>query len=145
MALAFLDTEVSATQKAEMVAALSKSGEDSPAPRDNPIDEGIVSKLTRSHFVSLNTKKFFDAMQIKTHFLELDPGRWDSNEHYIISFHRVQQLKVVNDAADVSFIQNFNSVITNQEEQKQYLVVESRPQRFPVSKKSIIHTELLQV
>src|SRR6218665_1574175 len=102
-----------------MVEASSKSGEDSPAPRADPIDEGIVSQLTLSHFASLNTKKFFDAMQIETDFLEQDPGRWDSNEHYIISRKRVQQLKVVNYAAEcgASLIQNFNSVITNQEEQ----------------------------
>ncbi len=81
-------------------------------------------------------------MQIETDILEQDPGRLDSNEHYIISRKRVQQLKVVNDAAErgVYLIQNFNSVMTSQEEQSQYLlqVVESHRQRFPVSKKSII-------
>ena len=43
----------------------------------------------------------------------------------------------------VSLIQNFNSVI-NQEEQKQYLfqVVESHRQRLHVSKKSIIKIEI---
>src|SRR6218665_1642989 len=135
----FFDTKISAIQKAEIDEALSESGEDSPAPRADPIDEGIVSQLTISHFVSFNTKKFFDVIQIETDFLEQDPGRRDSNEHYISSRKRVQQLKVVSDAAErgVSLIQNFNSVITNQEEQKQHLlqVVESHRQRFPMSKK----------
>ena len=36
--VAFFDTEVSATQKTKMVTALSKSGEDSPPPRADPID-----------------------------------------------------------------------------------------------------------
>jgi len=85
-------------------------------------------------------------MQIETDFLEQDPGKWDSNEHNIISRNRVQHLKVVDDAAEcgVSLIQNFNSVITNKEEQKQYLlqVVESHSQRFPVSKKTIIFKNL---
>src|SRR6218665_53631 len=87
------------------------------------MDEGFVSQLTLSNVVSFNTKKFFDAMQIETDFLEEGPGRWDSNEHYMISHKRVQHLKVLNDAAErgVSLVQNFNSVITNQEEQKQYL------------------------
>ena len=79
--IGLFDTEVSATQKAEMVEALSNSAEDSLAPRADPIDEGIVPQLTVSHFVSFNTKKFFDAMQIETDFLEQDPGRWENNEH----------------------------------------------------------------
>ena len=85
-------------------------------------------------------------MQIETDFLQQDPSNWGSNEHYNISRQRVQQLKVVNDAAErgVSLIQNFNSVITNQEEQKQHLlqVVESHRRQFPVSKKSNIIEKL---
>ena len=80
-----------------MVAALSKSGEDSPARWANPIYEGIVTQFSLSHFVSLNTKKFFDVMQIETDILEQDPVWLDRNKHYIISHQRVQQLKVVND------------------------------------------------
>ena len=84
-------------------------------------------------------------MQNATDFLQEDPSSWDNNEYYRISCLRVQ-LKVVNDAAErgVSLIQNFNSIITNQEKQKQYLlqVVERHRQQFPVSKKSIIVEEL---
>ena len=84
-------------------------------------------------------------MQNATDFLQEDPSSWDNNEYYRISCLRVQ-LKVVNDAAErgVSLIQNFNSIITNQEKQKQYLlqVVERHHQQFPVSKKSIIVEEL---
>ena len=96
-----------------MAAALSKSGVDSPTPWANPIDEGIVTQLWLSHFASLNTKKFFDVMQIETDILEQDHVWLDSNEHYIIRRQRVQQLKVVNDAAErgVYLIQNFNSVM----------------------------------
>jgi hypothetical protein len=144
--LAFFDTEISGTEKTEMVAALSKTGNDNPAPRVESLDESSLSQLTLSHFVSRSTNKFFDAMQIEADFLQQDPSNWDSNEQYNISRQRVQQLKVVNDAAErgVSLIQNFNSVITIQEEQKQYLlqVVESHRRQFPVSKKSIIIEKL---
>jgi len=75
-------------------------------------------------------------MQIQTDFLQQDPSSWDINEQCNISRHSVQQLKVVSDAAErgISLIQNFNFVITNQEEQKQYLlqVVERHHQQFPV-------------
>jgi hypothetical protein len=144
--LAFFDSEVSVTEKIEMVAALSTPGKDSLAPRVESLDESTVSQLTLSHFVSLNTNKFFGAMQIETDFLQQNPSSWGSSEHYSVNRHKVQQLKVVNDAAErgVSLIQNFNAVITNQEEQKQYLlqVVEDHRQRFPVSKKSTIVEQL---
>src|SRR6218665_3531591 len=51
VALAFLTQKF--LQLRRLVEASSKSGEDSPAPRADPIDEGIVSQLTLSHFASL--------------------------------------------------------------------------------------------
>jgi hypothetical protein len=49
---------------------------------------------------------------------------------------------MVNDAAEqgISFLTNFNSVLTDQEEQKQYLlqVIKHYCQHFLVSKKSVI-------
>jgi len=144
--LAFFDSEISDDEKVQMVAALSKCGEDNPAPRVESLNESTVCQLTLSHFVSSNTKKFFAAMQIETEFLQQSPGLWKTSEDYVNSCHKVQQLKVVNDAAErgVSLIENFNSVITNQEEQKQYLlqVVERHRQQFPVSKKSVIVEKL---
>lgn len=144
--LAFFDSGILASEKVLMVAALSKPGNDSPAPRVGSLDESTISQLTLSDFVSQNTSKFFVAMQTNTAFLQEDPYSWDSSESYNTSCHRAQQLKVVNDAAErgVSLIQNFNSVITNQEEQKQYLlqVVERHRQHFPESKKSVIVKEL---
>jgi hypothetical protein len=144
--LAFFDSEVTDTEKGQMVNAMSKPGENHPAPRVEALDESTVPQLTLSDFVSTNTRKFFAAMQIETDFLLQDPGTWNSTEHYCISRQKVQQLKIVNDAAErgVSLIQNFNSVITNQKEQKQYLlqVVERHRQQFPLSKKSVIVAKL---
>ena len=144
--LAFFDSEVFDAEKVQMVAALSKPSEDSPAPRVKSLDESTMSKLMLPDFVSSNTVKFFAAMQIEMDFLQQNPSVWQSNEHYISGYHKVQQLKVVNDAAErgVSLIENFNSVITNQEEQKQYLlqVVEQHRQQFPASKKSVIVKKL---
>jgi len=66
-----------------MVVAFSESVEDSPAPWADTIDEGIMTLLSVSHFVSLKTKKFFDVMQIETDILEQDPVWLDNNGHYI--------------------------------------------------------------
>ena len=144
--LAFFDSEVSDAEKVQMVAALSKSGEDSPSPRVESLDESIVSQLMLPDFISSNTVKFSAAMQTEMDFLQQDPSVWQSNERYIDGCHKIRQLKVVNDAAErgVSLIENFNTVITNQEEQKQYLlqVVEHHRQQFPASKKSVIVKKL---
>ena len=64
------------------------------------------------------------------------------NNNDMLGLSRVRQLKVINDAAErgISLIQNFNSVLTNQEEQKQFLlqVVEKHRQDFPDTKKSTL-------
>lgn len=140
--LAFFDSGVSDAEKVQMVAAMSKPGKDSPAPLVESLDKSTVSHLTLPDFVSSNTMKFFAAMQIEMDFLQQNPSAWQSSEDYINGCHKVKQLKVVNDATErgVSLIENFNSVITNQEEQKQYLlqVVVYHRQQFPESKKSVI-------
>jgi len=55
---------------------------------------------------------------------------------------RVNKLKVVNDATEggVSLVQSFNSVLTKQKEQKQYLlqVVEKHRRDFPDATKSTL-------
>lgn len=144
--LAFFDCGIADAEKLRMVAALSKPGEDSDLIRVQSVDENNISTLSLSDFVSSNTNKFFAASHIETDFLQQHPSSWGSSDVYQISCDRVKRLKVVNDAAErgVALIQNFNSILTNQEEQKQYLlqVVEHHRQQFPMSKKSIIVDKL---
>jgi hypothetical protein len=143
--LAFFDSEVSVMDKAEMVAALSKEGEDNPLPRVT-LDEQRISETRLADFVNQGTKKFFDSLNISQNFLLHDPNLWNSNDEYVTAQTKLKKLKVVNDAAErgVALIQSFNSVLTNQEEQKQFLlqVVESHRQKFPEPKKSVIVQEL---
>ena len=121
-----------------MVAALCNVGEEDPPVRVT-VDEKCISEKLLSHFVSRNTKTFFASMDIPQDFLFQDPSLWNTNEAYITAQCRVKKLQVVNDAAErsVAQIQTFNSAITNQEEQKQYVlqVVESHRQQFPEPQK----------
>lgn len=81
------------------------------------------------------TIHLFNALNIKTNFLRTDPSTWETNEEYLSGKKTVGSLKVVNDIAErgVSLISSFNSVLTNQEEQKHFLlqVVEKHRQQYP--------------
>jgi hypothetical protein len=95
-----------------------------------------------SDFVSQHTRQLFTALDIPQHFLTISPNLWDSNKEYIIGLQRVRSLKVVNDAAErgVALIQEFNGVLTVQEEQTQFLlqVIEKHRRDYPNPKKSTI-------
>ena len=62
-------------------------------------------------------------MDIPQHFLAYNPDTWDSDNDYIVAQQKVRSLKVVNETErGVALIQSFNGVLTNQEEQKQFLL-----------------------
>jgi hypothetical protein len=103
--------------------------------------EGIRTKALYE-FVTGKTKKLFSAPDIPLNFLHLHPSIWNTNDDYIRGRCKVHNLKVVNDAAErgVALVQSFNAIITNQEEQKQYLlqVVEQHRKDFPNANKTTI-------
>ena len=80
-------------------------------------------------------------LDIITYFLQADPDTWNSRDDYKRALEITQSLKVVNDTAEtgVALIEEYNSLLTNDEEQKQYLVQDHR-HRFPDAKKSTVTT-----
>lgn len=96
--------------------------------------------------MSKNTLKLFTALDIPQTFLNQHPNTWKINNDFIEGCRKVQKLKVVNDAAErgISLIQSFNGILTNQEEQKQYLlqVVEKHRQNYPNTNKSTIVAQM---
>jgi len=74
-------------------------------------------------------------MSIPTGFLDVDPDLWATNDDYQCGLRILKQLKVVNDHAErgVALIQEYNSILTRKENQKQYLlqVVQEHRRRFP--------------
>ena len=73
-------------------------------------------------------------------FLQVDPSDWEFQPEYQESKRLVLSLKVINDLAErgVALIQEFNSSLTRNEEQKQYLlqVVENHRKKFSAPTKS---------
>jgi len=139
--LAFFDLNVPVEMKTAMIAALRKTGKpDHPWRIVLTATDVQVKQLY--DFVSQHTRTLITALDITHDFLIHDPCTWENNEVYIKSQKMLRGLKVVNDAAErgVALIQSFNSVITNQEEQKQYLlqVVEKHRLFFPNANKSTL-------
>jgi len=85
-------------------------------------------------------------LNISDSFLALPPQKWIENEDYKREreIESVQQLRVVNDTAErgVKLFVEFNQLITNDEEEKQFLleVVEANRKAIPTqtTKKSAI-------
>ena len=144
--LVFFDSKVSVAEKAKIVKALNKPGlrtyEIICQYKAILINKSEISKKNISYFVSQNTRKFLVAMDNTQDFLFTNPNTWDANKDYICAQLKMNKLKVVNDAAKrgVALIENFNSALTNQEKQKQYLlqIVKNHRQKFPKPKKTTL-------
>ncbi|ESO02828.1 hypothetical protein HELRODRAFT_174252 [Helobdella robusta] len=101
----------------------------------DPVDKVLTAKEARCKRRVLQTKarkeKEIERMQ-----------QLDTDNDYIIGQRKIKSLKVVNDAAErgVALIQEFNRVVTNDKDQKQYLmqVIEEHRKDFPISKKCTI-------
>ena len=84
----------------------------------------------------------FEALKLHSEFLTVDPSEWDNRADYREALNVVESLKVVNDSAEraVALMQKFNSILTKNEDQKQYIlqVVERHQDKFPNSLKKTL-------
>lgn len=89
-----------------------------------------------------NTLRFFRILGISSAFLQKEPRLWEEDEDYKASREIVRSMRVVNDIAErgVALIEEFNKLITRDEEQKQFLllVVKKFRQKYPDTKKSTL-------
>src|SRR6218665_4048706 len=139
IAFAFFDDAVTTEEKRMMVAALRElEGQDEPLKQIPPFQHPNTKTL--NNFVTKNTNNFFTILGISQEFLQADPSEWECDTEYKRSQRLVQTLRVVNDLAErgVALIQEFNSTLTRDEEQKQYLlqVIEDHRRRFAAPTKS---------
>lgn len=139
IAFAFFDDAVTTEEKRLMVVALQEvEGSDEPLKRIQPFQHPTTKKL--HDFVTKSTANFFTILGISQDFLQVDPSQWECQAEYQRSQQIVQSVRVVNDLAErgVALIQEFNSSLTRDEEQKQYLlqVVEDHRNKFSAPTKS---------
>ena len=82
------------------------------------VDGGLLNLLTKETFT------FFDRFNIKRDFLRQHPNTWPQNNDFQEGMKIVKTLKVVNDMAErgVKLITDFNNLLTQDEDQKQYVL-----------------------
>ena len=84
-----------------------------------------VDDLRLSTLVTKNSAKFFEILEIETHFMDKDPELWSSLPEYVSAQRIVKNLQVVNDHAEraIKLVQELNKKITKDEDQLQNLIV----------------------
>jgi hypothetical protein len=140
-AAAFFDPRISVDELREMVAALEGTEHS-----DEPKYKMTLSEVHKecpfrlANFISKRSMEFFQLMGIDGTFLKADPSEWACDDRFLHGKRIVKAMKVVNDAAErgVALIQEFNNVLTHDEDQQQYLlqVVEQHRASHPGPEKS---------
>ena len=94
---------------------------------------------TVADYVAKSSIRFLEILGISTRFLAVAPKEWETREDYKAGREVVKFVKVVTDYAErgIALIQEFNNLLTKDEEQKQYLlqVVEEHRRKFPDARK----------
>lgn len=139
--LAFFDMRVDPQQKMQMLINMQQNeGMEQPSPRLD--GKSYLADKQLSDFITTNTKAFFTILGVPQSFLLKPPETWNDNEDFKIAERIVRSLKVVNDTAErgVKLIQDFNQILTKDEDQKQYLlqVVQEHRKLYPDSKKCTV-------
>ena len=123
IALSFFDDQVNVETKKKMIEALDKTAEPEP-PKKAHVDLNSIQTLNLEDFVTSNTKSFFAISGLPSTFLNIPVEDWPTDESFCVSKNAVCNLKVVNDIAErgVKLIEDYNKILTNDEQQKQYLL-----------------------
>ena len=141
VALAFFDDQVPNETKRKMVSALQNSVAKEPVKRPT-LDISLISVKKLEDFVTSNTLRFFAIIGLPRNFLDEDIEKWEQNEEFIAAKTKVNNMKVVNDVAErgVALMEEYNNLITNDEQQKQYVlqVVSAYRKTYPDRKKSTL-------
>ena len=117
-----------------MARSLTSPGVEKPLKRIS-IDEPVIQTKELEDFVSSNTLRFFEITGLSSDLLSCDPEIWEETESYAAAKSVATSLRVVNDIAErgVALMEEYNKLYTNDEEQKQFLllVVKEYRQRYP--------------
>jgi len=139
--LALFSKQVTSEDKELLVSNLTKE----PAERKVRGDAALLKDGVRlGDFATSRTSNLFSQLDLDRSFLSIPPSQWNDVEAYQIAKRCVQQIKVVNDTAErgVKVFEEFNTLLTKDEEEKQFLlqVVEANRKAVPseAKKKDVI-------
>jgi len=125
-----------------MVEALQSEGNKDIPERVLNTKEDTIEEKNLQDFVTSNTTRFFNILGMDSHFLDADPETWHQYDGYLSAEETAKSIIVTNDSADrrVALIEEYNTLHTCDEEQKQYLLlaVSEHRRRYPDFKKSTL-------
>ncbi|GBM12970.1 hypothetical protein AVEN_227430-1 [Araneus ventricosus] len=120
---------------------------DQPGPSSNiaqsSLEENINAQIELrmgikkviEDFISQKSLNLLKKLNIDISFLNISPDPWDRDDSYLKSQEIFQNLRVFNDTAErgVKLMQDFNGLLTVDEEQKQFLLqcVEDHRKQHP--------------
>jgi hypothetical protein len=140
--LAFFDPALSADTLREMSKNIKQQKGSKNQEKRAQVDPAKAADFKLENFVTKNTMLFFAILGLNSTFLDVDPTQWLQRQDYRQGQEVVKNLQVVNDCAErgVALIEEFNSILTKQEEQKQFLlqVVTEHRRQFPDCAKSTL-------
>lgn len=148
VAMALFDSNISSATKQKMVENMnSQVSDDEPLKRlkfdyTKPHELDFWQTREIQDFFTGSSKNFFNYLDLECDFLDINPDLWKNSESYEKARKIVSSLRVVNDTAEraVGLVKKFNRVLTNDEEQKQYMykAVKKHCQKFPKPTKSVL-------
>lgn len=125
VALAFFDSNVSFEEKRKMVEQL-KSKEPKFRLNHNRNHENLLEFASHNmnDFVLERSKIFFNRFGLSSALMRFDPSTWETKYDLEEDWSSCKDLFVNNDAAErgLKCIKDYNKILTNNEEQKQFLL-----------------------
>lgn len=135
------EIDVPLAAKRKMVRALSNKSH-GVSQKQHPLLLTNIQGRSLEDSVTEKTLTFFTLLGISHAFLQKNPEDWTTDEDYIRNRELLKKMRVVNDVAErgVALIQEYNEILTKDEEQKQFLlqIVEDHRKRFPNSTKAML-------
>lgn len=141
--LSLFDSDVSLVTKRAMVKASEDiEGEEEPSPRAR-VDMTNIKDKTLVDFVTKNSRRLFEILDMPDKFLEMDPETWNNSEDFETAQKVVYSLATTNDHAErgVSLIQQMTqSGRFRNEDQLQYAlqIVEQSQTNIPDMNKTTL-------
>ena len=141
--LTLFDEEVSLVVKKKIVMRIKHQEEDNDGKPHRrciqDLETLVLSNL--DSFASPKTMRFFEILHIPMDFLDADRP-WEMNATFQAAQEQLKHLQVVNDHAErgIVLIQQFNRILTKDEEQLQFLlqVVADHRRNYPDARKEVL-------
>ena len=140
--LSLFDSRYSDENKSCLARCILNPNNNSLGSRKPKITNKDIPNIELTDFVTVNSVKFFNKLQVGHGFLATDPKFWHNDNDYEKAYTLVKSFHVVNDTAEraVSTVTNYCNCITKSEESKQnlFLTVSETRKKFPRCAKKLL-------